>query len=78
MTSRPERRWSVGRFATLGVDVTVVEARKRLLGLLDFEISGLLTDGMQSDGIRLCMLDKVVPSNLLMTSFRSPWPLAKQ
>ncbi len=46
-------------FATLGVNVAVVESRARLLGFLDAEISGLLADRMRTDGIRLCMPDTV-------------------
>ncbi len=47
-------------FAALGVKVTVIEQRERVVGFLDHEISAALRRGMEGLGIRMCMNDAVV------------------
>ncbi len=47
-------------FAALGVKVTLIEQRDRLIGFLDHEISAALKRGMEALGIRMCMSDAVV------------------
>jgi NAD(P) transhydrogenase len=47
-------------FAALGVKVTLIEQRDRLVGFLDHEISAALRRGMEALGIRMCMSDAVV------------------
>ncbi|WP_435017368.1 Si-specific NAD(P)(+) transhydrogenase [Tundrisphaera sp. TA3] len=47
-------------FAALGVKVTVIERRDRLVGFLDHEISDALRRGMEGLGITMLMSDAVV------------------
>jgi NAD(P) transhydrogenase len=47
-------------FAALGVQVTLIEQRDRVVGFLDHEISAALRRGMEALGIRMCMSDAVV------------------
>lgn len=47
-------------FAALGVKVTVIEQRERVVGFLDHEISAALRRGMEALGIRMCMNDAVI------------------
>src|SRR3954453_22213968 len=47
-------------FAALGVKVTVIERRDRLVGFLDHEISAALRRGMEGLGITMLLSDAVV------------------
>ena len=47
-------------FAALGVKVTLIEQRDRLINFLDAEISAALKRGMEAMGIRMLMSDAVV------------------
>jgi len=47
-------------FAALGVKVTLIEQRDKVVGFLDSEISAALRRGMEGLGIRMCMSDAVV------------------
>ncbi|WP_435009819.1 Si-specific NAD(P)(+) transhydrogenase [Tundrisphaera lichenicola] len=47
-------------FAALGVKVTLIEQRERIVGFLDHEISSALRDGMESLGVRMMLNDTVV------------------
>jgi len=47
-------------FAALGVSVTLIEQKDRLVGFLDAEISAALRRGMEGLGITMCMSDGVV------------------
>ncbi len=47
-------------FAALGVKVTLIEQRDRVVGFLDHEISSALRRGMEGLGIRMLMNDAVV------------------
>lgn len=47
-------------FAALGVRVTLVDGRDRLLGFLDAEVSTALQEGMESMGVQLYLSDAVV------------------
>ncbi len=47
-------------FAALGVKVTLIEQKDRLIGFLDHEISAALRRGMEGLGIRMLMSDAVV------------------
>ncbi len=49
-------------FAALGVQVTLVDGRNRLLGFLDVEVSEALQDGMRAMGIELLLGEDVAES----------------
>ncbi len=61
-------------FAALGIRVTLVEGRERLLGFLDGEVSAMLAQNLQSMGIELLMPDAITTVEtgpLLQVRFQS-------
>jgi NAD(P) transhydrogenase len=61
-------------FAALGVQVSLVEGRDRLLGFLDSEISSILALNLESMGVNLQMSDSIVsvePGATLTVRFQS-------